>query len=332
MRLFILYEQGNRKNMFQTVSYIATNFIINNFHIILYAFFILLFIEWLVCLYRVLIKRSKSIVEKIIVVGVPLVIIWVFALEQTMLVTTRQDIYIKNLPDKFDNYKIVFITDLHAGSPFTKESKIKRVVNLANKQNGDLILIGGDYEVTGMILSEFVPMEKIAPLLKNLNSKNGTYSVLGNHDYFNGKTEIENQLRKNHIKVLENKTINIGTKTEPFYLAGLGDYDFGNADWTVTNNIPKDKPAIVLVHEPDFFPFIPDNIALTVSGHTHGGQIRIPFYGAIKTPSVYGNKYAKGLIKEGNKQLYISSGVGTSILPVRLFNPPEITVLTLKKD
>lgn len=317
--------------MFNNLQIIFSDFLIEHFYLLLFLCILWLIIMWVISAIRYFKKLDKSFLTFIIVFLLPALLVWAFFIEQQMLVNTRVTIPINNLPIKFENYRIVFISDTHTCEPYTKLEMIKRVADLVNKQKPDLLVLGGDYEVTGLMFSKHIEAEETAQILKSINAKDGKYAILGNHDYFNGRTRIAKQLKENGFKVLRNESINLGTAKSPLYLVGLGDFDYGDADVMKLMNISKNAPIIALVHEPDVFPTFLENISLTLSGHTHGGQIRLPFIGALKTPSAYGNKYAKGLIKEGKKQLFVTSGIGTSILPIRLFDPPEIAVITLKK-
>lgn len=308
-----------------------SDFVLYHYNQMIIVCIVILILTWLITVVKFFQKPDKSFFTISIVFILPILLVWTFYVEQQMLVSTKITIPIKNLPTEFENYKIVFISDPHTCIPYTKLEKIKRVARLANKQKPDLLILGGDYEVTEMILSKSIATKKTAKILKAINAKDGKYAILGNHDCWNCKSKIIKQLKENGFTVLVNKSTNIGTSKAPLFLVGLGDFDFGDTDFSTLIKLPKTSPIIAVVHEPDAFPLFPENIDLTLSGHTHGGQIRLPFIGALKTPSAYGNKYSKGLIKEGKKQLFVSSGVGTSILPIRFCNPPEIVVITLKR-
>lgn len=318
--------------MFGNIQIIISDFLIEHFHVVFFICILWLITIWFISAIRCFKQPKKSSITVFITFVLPILILWAFYFEQQLLLTQKVTISINKLPAKFENYKIVFISDTHACTPYTKLWKIKRIARVANKLKPNLLLLGGDYEVTGMIASEPIETKETIKILKNIGAKDGKYAILGNHDYFNGKSRIEKQLRENGFNVLLNESINLGTPQNPLFLIGLGDFDFGDANFSAFTKLPKAAPKILMVHEPDAFPFLPENIDLTLSGHTHGGQIRLPFIGAIKTPSAYGNKYSKGLIKEGKKQLFVNSGVGTSILPVRFLNPPEIVVITLKRS
>ena len=126
----------------------------------------------------------------------------------------------------------------------------------------------------------------------------------------------------------ESKEIKVGNNT--FWLVGVSDYTEGPHDYKkALKLVTPNKPIIVLTHSPDIFPELPQSVNLTLAGHTHGGQVYIPFIGRPIVPSKYGQRYALGLKKEGAKQLFVSSGIGTSIIPVRFLTPPEVSFISI---
>ena len=169
--------------------------------------------------------------------------------------------------------------------------------------------------------------------------------MLGNHDWWDdpaaqasrrGPVLARRALEAAGIPVLENDGVRLRQGGRPFWLLGLGDQlAFLRRPRGGVDDLPgtllklkDDAPAILLAHEPDIFPQVPDRIALTLSGHTHGGQVRILGYSPI-VPSSYGNRYAYGHVVENGRHLIVSGGLGTSIMPVRFGVPPEIVHLTL---
>ena len=171
-----------------------------------------------------------------------------------------------------------------------------------------------------------MPIEDIAKAFKQIHSKYGFYTVLGNHDSWHGREHIEKILKDNNIHVLGNENISLKINDKTVYLAGIEDMKTGNVDLNKAFNGVQ-KPVIFLSHTPDIFPFVPEFVNLTLAGHTHGGQIRIPFYGAIKTGSAHGNKYARGFIQEENRKLIVTTCIGTSIEQWRFNCKPEIVVI-----
>jgi uncharacterized protein len=247
-----------------------------------------------------------------------------FWLEPASLRVTQADVPVRGMPVM----RIAVIADLHAGAPYIDTAKIKNIVHLTNDAKPDLILLAGDYVVRGVIGKHYMPIESIAPLLKPLHAPLGVYAVIGNHDRWDDAGRITAVLEKTGIAVLENRSTVLRFKGRTIYLAGIGDYNTGADNPALAlAGIPAGQSAICLTHSPDIFPELPDACALTIAGHTHGGQVWLPLAGRLIVPSEYGEKFAAGLAVIGNKTLFVSTGIGTSGLPVRFFVPPEISLL-----
>ena len=218
--------------------------------------------------------------------------------------------------------KIVYASDFHI-KPYEK-FRLKKVVKRINAQTPDIILLGGDF-VNGHDGNFTMKPEDISYELKNLSSKYGTITVMGNHDGWQGKYRIIKALEANGIKVLENENINF----DKFTIAGVEDIQTGNPNIEKALN-GAGKNIILLSHTPDIFPLLPNNVILTLAGHLHCGQIVIPGLPPRYIPSKYGTKYMYGLTKENNKTLFTSRGLGNSILPMRFNCLPEIVVIEFK--
>lgn len=242
-----------------------------------------------------------------------LILIWSVFVEPNILTVKRLTIQDKSL----HGLKLVFASDFHIKPLET--FRLKRIIKKINEQNPDIILLGGDY-VSGHKKGQSLSIDKIAFELTNLNSKYGTFAVVGNHDGWQGKEEVISELEKNNIKVLFNNNICL----EKFCIAGVDDPQTGTADVEKALAGIR-KPVILLAHTPDIMPKIPETVNLTLAGHLHGGQIRLN--GAIIVPSVYGKKYANGFLLDHNRKIYTTKGLGTSILPIRFNCPPEIVVI-----
>jgi uncharacterized protein len=228
-----------------------------------------------------------------------------------------------------DGLRIVVITDLHAGSPYIDAGKIRRVVTLANAQHPDLILLAGDYW-RGTFLGADMPMPEVAALLKPLKAKLGVYAVLGNHDNWHGPVETQRALEAAGIPVLENRSVTIRRGADTIALAGIGD-DFSHHSDPLSALAEVHQPALCLTHSPDIFPGLPGTCVLLIAGHTHGGQVNLPLIGRLFVPSRYGQHYASGFYNERGHALFVSTGIGTSILPIRFREPPEISVLDIRE-
>jgi len=226
--------------------------------------------------------------------------------------------------------RIAVLADLHAGSPYIDEAKIERIVALTNAASPDLVLLAGDYVIQGVLGGRHIPIETAAEHLNDLSAPLGTFAVLGNHDHWEDGEHIADVLEGAGIAVLENKAQKIGEGEDVFHLVGLSD-----ASTTLPNislaleTVPSGSPILCFTHSPDVFPDLPPACAMTIAGHTHGGQVWLPFVGRLIVPSRYGQRYASGVIVENGKTLFVSIGIGTSILPVRFFVPPEISFLNV---
>jgi predicted MPP superfamily phosphohydrolase len=227
--------------------------------------------------------------------------------------------------------RIAVISDLHGGAPYINEEKIRQVVALANGARPDLILLTGDYVVTDVLGGWHMPIESIAGQLRALRAPLGVYAVLGNHDRWGDTLRIERALNAAGIAVLEDRAARIGLRGHTFYLAGISDYNTGpHVVGGAMLGIPVGQKALCFTHSPDVFPELPRTCILTIAGHTHGGQVALPFLGRLIVPSRYGERYAIGMIHEDGKYLFVSSGIGTSILPVRFDVRPEVTILDVR--
>ncbi|MGB7270082.1 MAG: metallophosphoesterase [Albidovulum sp.] len=243
--------------------------------------------------------------------------------------------------------KIAVVTDLHVGEPWLSLKRLEQVVARTNALGADLIVMLGDLPAGHRFVMKSVPTDKIAKALAGLDAPLGVHAVLGNHDWWTdraaqargqGPCAIAAELTAAGLGVLQNRAIRIERPEGAFWLAGLDDQlaiGIGRGRFRGLDDLPgtlaqitDDAPAILLAHEPDIFPQVPDRISLTLSGHTHGGQVRLFGYSPI-VPSAYGNRFAYGHIREDGRNLVVSGGIGCSILPVRLGVVPEITIIEL---
>lgn len=225
---------------------------------------------------------------------------------------------------------IAVIADLHAGAPYIDAAKVAKIVRLTNAEHPDLILLAGDYGVNRVVGRHEIAIEKIVALLKPLQARLGVYALIGNHDNWNGAPRIIEALEGAGIPVLENRAVTVHDGRRTFTLAGIGDaYTKHARPDEALAGIPHDATVLCVTHSPDVFPNLPDTCALTIAGHTHGGQVAFPLVGRLIVPSRYGQQYAAGLIVENGRTLFVTTGIGTSILPVRFRVRPEITILDL---
>jgi predicted MPP superfamily phosphohydrolase len=236
--------------------------------------------------------------------------------------------------------RIVALADIHACEPWMPADRIRAIVDKANALNGDIIVILGDFAAgLGQLKSGPVPAVEWGRALSGLSAPLGVYAIPGNHDWWTNIDEVTEALSAAGISVFQNRAVRL-SGPGPFWLAGTDSmvaHPRGHGRFEGEDDIPgtlaqikDDAPAVLMAHEPDIFVDVPDRFAVTLSGHTHGGQVRLPLLGRPVVPSAYGQRFAYGHIQEEGRDLIVSAGLGCSILPVRFGVPPEITVVNLK--
>jgi len=228
--------------------------------------------------------------------------------------------------------RVAVVSDLHVGSPYHGLSRLPSTVALINATGPDLIFIAGDFVTLGVLGGHRVPPDSIARVLAGLRAPAGVFAVLGNHDRAYNAPWVQAALTSAGIRVLEDTAIEITTPSGPAWIAGVSDYWTGPHDIHRALRAVTDTatPVLLLTHNPDLFPRIPARVTLTIAGHTHGGQVRLPLIGSPVVPSAYGQRYVRGSITEGGRHLFVSTGIGTSDVAVRLGVPPTIFLLTLR--
>jgi uncharacterized protein len=258
--------------------------------------------------------------------------------EPTDLLVTPYIVTPPNLPAG-QKLTVTVIADLHAGGPHITLPQIARIVDTANALHSDLIVLLGDYKAHYKLPLEPIEDALWGAELGRLRAPLGVWAILGNHDWWFDAHGVRKALADAHIPLLENDAVLLGASGRKFWLAGLGDqlaHWVGPGRFRGVDNLPgtlgqirTDDPVLLLVHEPDIFPRVPERVALTLAGHTHGGQIRIPFIWPQFVPSRYGARFAYGHIVEDNRHMIVSGGLGTSTILARFGVPPEILHVTL---
>jgi uncharacterized protein len=260
------------------------------------------------------------------------------AVEPTDLLVTPYTLTPPNWPAG-QKLTITVIADLHAGGPHITLPQVARIVDTANALHSDLTVLLGDFRAHYKFPTEQVDDSLWGAELARLRAPLGVWSILGNHDWWFDIHGVRKALADAHIPVLENNAILLGEPGRKFWLAGIGDqlaHWIGPGRFRGMDDLPgtlsqirTDDPVVLLVHEPDIFTRVPEHVALTLAGHTHGGQIRIPLIWPQFVPSRYGARFAYGHIVEDNRHMIVSGGLGTSTIPARLGVPPEILHVTL---
>lgn len=263
---------------------------------------------------------------------------------------TRYDVVSGRWPQGLE-LKIAVLADLHACRPWMTRERIRSIVDSINELGADLIVLLGDYVASHRFITGIVDADDWAAALAGLAAPLGVHAILGNHDWWqdtaaqlkeSGPTLSRLALERAGIPVYENDAVRLSKFGQSFWLAGLGDQlafvpsrrrragrPIGVDDLAGTlSKVPPAEPVILLAHEPDIMVRVPDRVALVLSGHTHGGQVRLFGWSPV-VPSRYGNRYAYGHVRE-QCDLIVSGGLGCSIMPLRLGMPPEIVLVSVR--
>lgn len=251
--------------------------------------------------------------------------LWGFVIEPSRLVVRRASISVEGLPPM----TIALLSDIHAGCNFVDEARMREVVGLINEQQPDLVALLGDY-VTENRFAAPIPIEVTARILGGLRAPSGVFAVLGNHDWWHDGPDIRRALEGAGVRVLEGELALVSVRQQRLWLLGIPDaHTRGeHVDESILKAAQR-APVVALTHSPDAFPRVPRSIPLTLAGHTHGGQVRLPLIGSPVVPSRHGQRYALGHFLEEGRHLYVTSGLGMSILPVRFGVPPEVVILAI---
>ena len=247
--------------------------------------------------------------------------------------------------------RVVALADIHSCRPWMTPERIAALAEEANALQPDLIVLLGDYTAGTKLVTGWVRMAEWAEALSGLKAPLGVLSILGNHDWWTdffaqraeaGPTQARKALEHFGIPVLENDVVRLEKDGHGFWIAGLADQlallpnkakgrdsfqGFDDLDGTLAK-VQGNEPIILLAHEPDIFTQVPSRVSLTLSGHTHGGQVRLFGYSPV-VPSAYGNRFAYGHVVENDRNLVVSGGLGFSIMPVRVGVRPEILQIDL---
>jgi len=259
-------------------------------------------------------------------------------IERHWIDIVEREIHLAGLPASFNGLRIAQLSDIHMDE-FTEPAFLRHVIRRINGMQPDVVLLTGDYISYGLAASAFAigAAWQCANILTGLACRQ-VYAVLGNHDVGVDPKQVTAALRANGITVLTNACAPLRLGGERIWLAGLDDPVLGAPDPELAvppaiRNLPN-EPVILMCHAPDYVDYlllrpVGNAIGLVLSGHTHGGQVRLPLVGAMQLPEL-GKKYIEGWFELGGMQLYVNRGIGTVGLPFRLDCPPEITLFTLR--
>lgn len=274
---------------------------------------------------------------------------YAFAIEPGLLLdVTRYRVTPTSWPASL-TLKIAVIADIHACDPWMPVDRIREVAGIANALNPDLIVLLGDFNAGHPYVTGAVYPDQWGEALSTLRAPLGVHAILGNHDWWHGALpgmksdgaeSVRRALRALGSTVLENDAIRLAKDGQPFWLVGLGDQmahplprrgGFRGVDDLDVALAPlrDNAPAILLAHEPMIFDRVPKRVAVTLCGHTHGGQVNLPIAGPIAASVRYGANRVYGHMVENDRHLIISAGLGTSFMPVRFMRPPEVVEVTI---
>lgn len=251
--------------------------------------------------------------------------------EPRRIVVRELELELPRWPSQLDGLRVAMVSDLHAGGPHIDLDRVERVVGVVGSLHPDVFALLGDYLDPEVTFGERIEPEPIAERLGRLRPPLGSVAVLGNHDWADDGPRVAEALRIAGVRVLENDAGRLARVPEELWVAGVADASTRRPDVDrALAAVPDDATVLLLSHDPDVFPRVPDRVALTLSGHTHGGQVDVPLVKRRWIPSRFGERYAGGHVVEGGRHLVISRGVGNSRLPIRLGVPPEVVLMTLR--
>ncbi len=296
-----------------------------------------------------ILSRRNTILFAALALFALLCVIYGYFIEPNRLVVTEQELRINGLDPAFDGLRIAMISDIHGGSNGSSAENIRRVVETTNSLNPDVIVMLGDYislQGARQPLTEQqlqMPMSEVADNLAGLKATHGVFAVLGNNDGWYNDQVVAAELTRVGYRVLQNEIAVIRRNGRPLRLLGLKDHlklaSWDSFDMTVRSAVastPTEGQIVVLEHSPDilfvlnYYKNLNPDLKLMLAGHTHGGQIWLPILGAPLVPSSVGQRYTRGHINEEGIDMFVTSGVGTSILPFRFMVPPEVALLTIR--
>ncbi|PWV59577.1 metallophosphoesterase [Plasticicumulans acidivorans] len=254
--------------------------------------------------------------------------LWSAGIEPRLLRTRELTLAVEPWPAGTPPLRAVYCSDLHAGSGAIDLAALDHLVARISALQPDLLLLGGDYvnQVTAFGLVQ-LNIEPVAERLGRVPARYGRFAVLGNHDGYYGAEAVRAALQRHSIRVLDNSAAAAGA----VWVAGVADDMTGRPDVRLAlRDIPAQAPTLLLTHDPATYAEHPPGLLLALAGHTHGGQITLPGLGALFIPGRAPRRHARGWIDEGHGPMYVTTGIGTSTLPLRLGAVPEIVVLTLQ--
>jgi uncharacterized protein len=240
------------------------------------------------------------------------------------------ELNIAGWPRRSRPLRIAFLSDFHTGSHAGDIARLAAIVAEAKRFEPDLVLHGGDFVNMMLFGGGRVPPHATAAILARLHAPLGAFAVLGNHDIDYGEGEVRAALRAHDITLLDDERRALHFEGAEFDLLGIPDArTLRHEAFAALRTLSPQRPTLVLAHDPAWFAHLPQGPHLMLSGHTHGGQICLPLLGPFVNKSKAPLRWSHGLIKEEGRYLYVTSGIGTSGVPIRFGIPPEFVIIDL---
>lgn len=273
---------------------------------------------------------TVSIAFTIILIIIASVGVYAYFIEPRRLIVHEELLSVPNWSAELNNFKIVAISDIHGGSHYVNEVKLRLLVEIANAQNPDLIVLLGDYVSQSGIAEGALkmPSETVAENLKGFRAKYGAFAIIGNHDWYYDERKMTREFEAAGITVLSNKVKQIKVGDQIVNLWGIEDY-WKNRTVPLEpfEEIADKQNIIAITHNPDALLKSPSEISLMFAGHSHGGQVKFPFYGAVAF--VNDPRFLEGFVEAEGKRVFVTTGVGCTGPQIRFGIPPEIAVVSL---
>ena len=255
---------------------------------------------------------------------------WATLIDPRRTVVRQRTLRLPGWPADLDGLRLALVGDLHAGAAHVDAERVERLAAAIARRRPDAVLFAGDLMDDESVGADRLRPATIAAALAGAGAPR--FAVLGNHDRTFGARTVRRALIGAGFSVLENASEPVDARGRRAWIAGVADDDSATPrPDAALAGVPDGEPVVVLTHSPDVFPRIPERVALTVAGHTHGGQVAVP--GPLRArviPSRFGDRYARGHIVEAGRHLFVTSGVGTSRWPIRFGIPSEVVLLKLR--
>lgn len=256
---------------------------------------------------------------------------WGVGWEPGQLVERDYDLALPRWHRACDGLRLDVVADLHVGSPQNGLDNLDRVIDRLLASDSDAVLMAGDYVILSVFAGTYIGPAPVAERLRRLTAAKRVYGVLGNHDWWKRGDDIARHLRSAGVVMLDDTSTTLRVRGCEFAIAGIGDLWEGRPDVVrAYSAVPAGLPVIALSHNPAVLRRLPPRTALLVAGHTHGGQVQLPVLGRPSLWNSSDGRYAAGHMIERGRHVFVSPGIGTSIVPVRFGVPPEISRLTLR--